>query len=516
MGTPENPKRHPENRGAIPTNQDHIQTTKNTMTSKLHLLISMLTLSIIAFATGCTKIDNNETGVIIKTFGTTDMPPGQIIALNGENGPQVDILGPGTHFYWFFTKHINCYPVMDIRPGFVGTIVALDGKPLPPSMNYAPEWPDLSYLNARIFLSGNGHKGPQLTVLPPGRYRYNPELFNIKEAPALTIEQGTVAVIRDNTGKAFKGEPELINGNPLVPKGFAGIWKEPLLPGLHYIHPTAYTPTKVKTTHRVFTYQKTEKYDDSILIRSKDGFQISISARVAIVIEPNNAPKLVALLGNPDLKVKSNQEDDNLEMVESQCVLPNVRTQIRNIGEKITALDMISLRSQKADELFNLLKPELEKNYLKAVAVYLDNADPSITDAGKALMETQTDKKIALEQIETFNQQQAAQETRQKLVNAETNANMEKNLVEAERSIEINRKTGEAQLVAAQYERQAYEEIIQALGQDNAAKIQIIKTAGDQNVKIIPDVYVSGNNTADNITGAILGSTRSQQTPQTK
>ena len=90
-----------------------------------------------------------------------------------------------------------------------------------------------------------------------------------------------------------------------------------------------------------------------------------------------------------------------------------------------------------------------------------------------------------------------------KALNAKTTADTEQQLVEAQRSILINDEKGKAQLKLADYERQAYEKIITALGQENAAKLEMIRLAGEKNVVITPQVFL-GNESGNAIAGAIL------------
>jgi regulator of protease activity HflC (stomatin/prohibitin superfamily) len=478
-------------------------------------ILGAIALLVIVLLSGIKVISDSETGIVSNRFMAPDLPTGRIVALNGEKGPQATILGPGWHWVTPFVRSVTKEPVMTIAKGQVGMIEAREGKPLPQGATFSPAWDDLTYLDAEKFLGAwlkpdldphaakHGYKGVQLTVLPPGVYRYNAALFLITPMPALFVKQGEVAVIKDNTGNPYPGNAETVNGNRLVPRGYSGIWNVALTPDTYYLNPIAYTPILVKTTQRVYTYQKTPHDDYSINIRSKDGFTIAVDVRVVTAVTPENAPRLVALHGNPDLVVKNIQEDETLENLEAQGVLPVVRAEVRNIGEKIDALDLINQRSEKEAELTSRVKAKLEAGFLNVSAFYLANVDLTVTEAGKNLLQTQTDKKIAQERIATYNQQMLAEETRKALVNAETTANTEKNLVEAQRNILINEQAGKAQLTLADYQRQAYEKVVQALGVENAARLEIIRLAGEKNVVITPQVFL-GNDVSAAIAGALF------------
>ena len=43
-------------------------------------------------------VDANQVGHLKRIYAFKELPPGRIIALNGEKGPQAEILGPGFHF----------------------------------------------------------------------------------------------------------------------------------------------------------------------------------------------------------------------------------------------------------------------------------------------------------------------------------------------------------------------------------------------------------------------------------
>ena len=465
------------------------------------LLLALL----LGAVSGVVTIGDDQTGIVSVNLLASDLPTGRIVSLNGEKGPQAQILGPGWHWVNPLTKSAKKENVLLIPNGQGGVIVANEGKPLLPGLTYAPAWEDTSLLDAGKFLTSDKHgfKGAQLTVLPPGKYRYNTSLFTITTSPALVVRQGEVVVIKDNTGRPYPGEAETVNGNRLVPRGFSGIWNVALTPDTYYLHPTAYTPIRVKSTQRVYTYQKTRADDFSINIRSKDGFTISTDIRVVVVVTPENAPRLVALHGDPDLVTKSFQEDETLENLEAQGVLPVVRAEVRNIGEKINALDLINQRSEKETELGARVKAKLEAGYLKVIAVYLANVDLTVTEAGKNLLQTQTDQEIAKKQVDAYNQQKLAEDTRKTLVNAMTTANTEKELVEAQRSVLINEQKGQAMLKLADYQRQSYLKVVEALGVDNAAKLEFIRLAGERNVVITPQVFL-GSDPAAALAGALL------------
>ena len=254
-------------------------------------------------------IDENEVGIVHKQFFGKPLPTGQVIARDGEMGPQAEILGPGWHFgYYPFTYSVRVDHVITIPPGQVGFVTARDGLPLPENEMFAPAWSSAQdMLNPVVFLAKGGRRGPQTTILTPGTYRYNTALHEVTAIPALQVDAGTVAVIKSNSGVAWTdadGKADLVNGVPLVPKTHRGVWAEPITPGGYYLNSHAFIPIIVKTTQRTYTYQagKTNQAasptaaratnrpiaaagnpdeDWSVNVRSKDGFSFPVDVRIA-------------------------------------------------------------------------------------------------------------------------------------------------------------------------------------------------------------------------------------------
>src|SRR3989442_13436658 len=58
------------------------------------------------------------------------MPPGRVVATEGEVGIQADVLKPGLHLIkWPFEKVIRKFPLIEIGPDEMGIIEAIDGEP---------------------------------------------------------------------------------------------------------------------------------------------------------------------------------------------------------------------------------------------------------------------------------------------------------------------------------------------------------------------------------------------------
>src|SRR6201991_5300031 len=68
------------------------------------------------------------------------MPPGRVVATEGEVGIQADVLKPGLHLIrWPFEKVVRKVPLIEIGPDEMGIIEAVDGEPNPPGRIFAAD-----------------------------------------------------------------------------------------------------------------------------------------------------------------------------------------------------------------------------------------------------------------------------------------------------------------------------------------------------------------------------------------
>ena len=64
-------------------------------------VMSLVVLAVFIVLSSVRYVAENDMGIVIKNVALRNLPPGRIIATEGEKGPQAEILGPGWHFgYW--------------------------------------------------------------------------------------------------------------------------------------------------------------------------------------------------------------------------------------------------------------------------------------------------------------------------------------------------------------------------------------------------------------------------------
>jgi len=335
------------------------------------LVGGVLTLAGLFFlaSTSFVFIDASSIGHLKRIYAFSELPEGRIIAMDGQKGPQAQILGPGFHVAPFIRVlyDIEEKPVITVPEGSYGEITALDGAPMPEGMFIAPAIPDdrlAQMLKAENFINKKGIRGPQETVLKPGSYRLNQYLFKIKinsDTRATIIPAGHVGVVKSNVvkpnihcieekvaaaterGKVIKGALSV----PLVPKGCIGIWKDPLFPGAYYLNRRAYEVTLVDTRVRTWEYKggftkriidlsvdqqgnitqskRQETYEvprnaaDKAVFVKIEGWDIPLELRALVQIQPKNAPIVVGSVGN-------------ISEVENRILTPAIRSIVRNVA----------------------------------------------------------------------------------------------------------------------------------------------------------------------------------------
>ena len=147
-----------------------------------------------------------------------ELPPGAILAEPGQKGVQRIPLGEGRHFLDPVTHDWRIVAAITIPAGSVGVVTSKNGRELAPGEILAPD---------------RDSKGVWKDVLGPGRYRLNPEGYDVKVMSAINIPIGYVGVVTSQTGKPAAA-------GSFAGPGEKGVMEKVLQPGLYYVNPRAY------------------------------------------------------------------------------------------------------------------------------------------------------------------------------------------------------------------------------------------------------------------------------------
>jgi hypothetical protein len=343
-------------------------------------------------------VDKDQTGHKDKVYGFNTLKEGAILATQGEMGPQADVLPPGFHFQpgLRIQYNVTMQDVIEIPSGRYGFLVARDGVPLRDEQTYANPFAaddaDKMINNAAYFLTNGGQKGPQTTVLTPGKYRLNGFLWDVQIGDVTDIPKGFVGVVKSNVRSrvdfgnlraerpedcsptADVGELEGVLSVPLVPVGCIGVWGQALNPGKYYINEKAYTVTLVDTRVQTWEYrggftrrqislavdqqgritQREESENiqvpqhaaDEAIFLKVEGWTIAQQLRVLVQVTPAHAPFVVASVGG-------------LQEVEDRIMSPAVQSVVRNVAGGVIRVPTQVLDERGAPILDQNGEPEM-------------------------------------------------------------------------------------------------------------------------------------------------------------
>ena len=498
-------------------------------------------------------VDGDEIGGLKRIYLGDELPPGRIIALDGQKGPQAEVLGPGFHLKPFVRVlyDIEFFPVQEIPEGQYGLLVTTDGSTIDEGAYLANPWSEGSeedMLNAAYFLENGGQKGPQFNVLKPGKYRLNPYLYRINQLPATDVPTGHVAVIRSNikTTNADCPDPAKSVGAadkdfalPLVPKGCVGVWEESIPPGRYYLNEKAFVRTIIPTRVQTWVYKGgytarriNLTVSDEGKIQQKEvsekigvpkdaaapainvrveGWTVPVDMRVVIAVNPANAAKVVASVGG-------------LKEVEDNIITPAIRDILRTIGGQPDrkVLDLVEKRSEIVAEVERAIAPEGLKAGITIQEVRM--GEPAIPPE---LLVATLREQLARQLQATYKKEQDAQRERIKVERERATADQQKELVAAEIRKKAAEFTKEQLRLLGEGEKLKLLEIAKGqeaqalvLGKDAALQLAALEKAlaaaieNDRIVKV-PTVQVTGTE-AGSFEGAaaILGSSNIIQAMQ--
>ncbi len=403
-----------------------------------------------------TVIPEGKIGLVLSRDGY-EIPTGNILAQrvdcdnfqdadkflmnNGQRGRQSTYITAGSYRINTMLFQISITDMIRIQESMVGIVTTLDGLPIEAGqiagkiIDGHNNFQDFDY-----FIKSNGNRGLQPQVILAGSYNLNPWAIQVEETPMTEIPIGYVGVVisyigqegKDLTGNEFK------HGN-IVEKGFKGVWLEPLGPGKYPINKYIMKVELVPTTNLVLNWatarseaHNLDKNLSTITVRSKDGFPFNLDVAQIIHVPSTEAPKVIARFGN-------------MVNLVSQVLEPTIGNYFRNSAQDSDVIAFLSTRKERQESAKAHIKKVLDEYNVNAVDTLIGDIVPPET-----LMKTLTDRKIAEEQKVTYETQKKAQETRQGMEKETAIADMQKDIVKAQQSVEISERTANATVKKAE------------------------------------------------------------------
>lgn len=290
------------------------------------------------------------------------------------------------------------------------------------------------------FLKAGGFRGRQLQVLVEGTYYVNRLFATIEMIPKTVIEVGNVGVVvsyTGETGEDLSGK-EYRHGE-LVARGQRGVWEEALLPGKYPFNTYAGKVVSVPTTNFILKWIRSQtgahKFDENlseVSLITKDAFEPSLPLSVVVHIDYKKAPLVIQRFG--DIK----------RLVE-QTLDPMVAAYFKNIGQTRTLIQLLQERSAIQQIASQEMKEKFEHYNLELEEVLIGTPSSPENDTQIETILTQLrSRQIAEEQVETYGRQEKAAVKERELREAESRAQMQTSMTQAELNIEIQTNQGKA------------------------------------------------------------------------
>jgi uncharacterized membrane protein YqiK len=419
----------------------------------------------------------------------------------GERGPQMKVIPPGTFRINPLLFTVELADATEIPQGKLGVVEAHDGNPLPVGRVIAKGVSCDSYQDAKAFFDGGGERGPQMKIIPPGNYRINPILFDVRLEDVIDIPENKIGVVTTKegtplpTGEIAGGE---IDGHNMFQDpdkfvtngGTKGLQEQVLLAGRYFLNPRFATveivdmsTVPIANVGVVIAYIGKEGKDvtgdtfkhGNLVSRGEKGVWVDPLDPGKYPINPNthkvvNVPTANVVLNWATGKTEAHRLDANLSTITVRSAdgfkfnldVSQIIHIPRNDAPKVIARfgDMSALVTQ-------VLEPTIG-NYFRNAAQgsdiidFLKNRSVRQTEAREAisaalkeynvgavdtligdivppdeLMRTLTDRKLAEQERVTYETQRQAQSVRQELQQATALADTQARVVDAERKVTI-------------------------------------------------------------------------------
>jgi uncharacterized membrane protein YqiK len=480
----------------------------------------------------------------------------------GQKGRQTAFITTGSYRINTFLFEIVMADQIKIFENMIGIVTALDGEPIPQGQIAGTNVEGHNnFQDFDQFLEKGGNRGLQPQVMLAGSYYINSWAIQIEQNPMTDVPIGYVGVVisyigedgLDVTGEHFK------HGN-IVTKGQRGVWMEPLGPGKYALNKYTTKLESVPTTNLVLNWAdaRSESHNldhnlSTITVRSKDGFPFNLDVSQIIHVPANEAPKVIARFGS-------------MTNLVSQVLEPTIGNYFRNSAQESDVISFLSTRKERQESAKNHIKVVLDEYNVNAVDTLIGDIVPpdslmkTLTDRKLAEEEQKTyqTQRMAQEQRQGMEKETAIADMQKEIVkasqsveiaqrtadatvkkaegdatslklnvNAEAEATKMRANAEAEAtkaragaqaeatklnaSAEAERisKTGLAEaekiMAVGKSTAEAYQLQVSAMGEDNFAKYKITEEIGKGNIKVIPDVLITGTNGSEGGISGLLG-----------
>ena len=211
------------------------------------------------------------------------------------------------------------------------------------------------------------------------------------------------------------------------PKAIAAFRKWSSGPGRYYVNTLAITPIVIPTTNQTVEWTSGEVANtfNPFEVISKDGFTMQLEVRVVFRVKPEDAPFMVAKIGD-------------IERLIQNVMHPLIDSIFRNQASESSAMAYLQNRHEEQERAEARVRMHLLKYHVDVVNVLICHIH-----LPEELMKTQTEKILAEQRQNMFNAQREAEDKRIELEKTKSQADNQRSLMEATVGVDIAGKRAE-------------------------------------------------------------------------
>jgi uncharacterized membrane protein YqiK len=359
----------------------------------------------------------------------------------------------------------------------IGVVTVHDGAQIDSSEIIAPEVAATDgesghdyFQDPERFLALGGRRGKQLQVLTDGTFYLNRWFATVEFRPKTLIPIGYVGVVVSYygvTGEDVTGE--LFRYGEQVEPGHRGVWKRALPPGKYALNPYALTVELVPTINFVLRWitgrVEAHQYDKeltSIEIITADGYEPLLPLSLVLHIDYQKAPSVVQRFGD-------------VRRLISQTLDPILSAYFRDVAQSTLMLDFLTKREEIQRQATEELGRRFEEYDINCIAVLIGRPESrgSQYETGSDPIEKLFDqlrlRRLAEEQVATYDKQEQAAKKLKDLNHAEAIATKQTELTQTQINVDIAGNRGEAELAEAR--RLAERDVVRADGEGRAKEL---------------------------------------------
>ncbi len=366
----------------------------------------------------------------------------------------------------------------EVHDDLIGVVTVHDGPSLPPGEIIAPAVgtePDgasyhNNYQDPEAFLRAGGRRGRQYAPLTDGTYFINRWFASVELVAKTVVPIGHVGVVVSYVGKAGRD----VSGTSFrhgerVQDGERGVWERPLGPGKYpfnvYAGQVILVPTTNFVLHWITGKTEAHKFDEalrSIDLVTRDAYEPLLPLSVVVHIDYQKAPSVIQRFGD-------------VKKLITQTIDPMLSAYFRDIAHKKTMLQLLHERDAIQSEARVELRNRFREFDIECVDVLIGKPVAAEKDTKiEALLEQLRLRQLSIEQLETYERQQAAAEKQRALNEAQARAAVQVQLTNAKAEVQIAESRGEAELARAR--KQSEQMVVTAEAELARAKRQAEQT----------------------------------------